>query len=170
MTCPGATEPTLECYVGGLIYPSVEVEPPLSEDQTGGVWIVYGSMTEGMSEDVGGEVFDFYVQDGRSAAASPQLDLYYSVLQDDGGYMLKALATNRTLCSNGWVRDECYVGNLILTGLELTPNDEETVWGQLLNSGTVKGYYIENPDYVRSGWPDLRDLFVTEANGEPPLW
>ena len=74
MTCPGATEPTLECYVGGLIYPSVEVEPPLSEDQTGGVWIVYGSMTEGMSEDVGGEVFDFYVQDGRSAAASPQLD------------------------------------------------------------------------------------------------
>jgi hypothetical protein len=90
MTCRRATEPTSECYVGALHYSSVEVEPPLSEEETVGVWIVYGLMTDtdydfdGVA-DYGNvtkpdHVYDFSVRDGRSVASSPQLDLYYRCL------------------------------------------------------------------------------------------
>jgi hypothetical protein len=171
--CPGATEPAVECYVGRLRYSSTndEEEPSWSE---GGVWIVYGSMIPG-NYDGAPDIYDFDVHDnGKAVAALQQIVLEYYVQHDDGGYWLDAVATNMTLCSDGSVETSCYVANLNFSGLDLQPQEEQVVWDQLRNRGTVKGYYIDNPEYDGlTSWPgkgmieegeDLKDLFVLETS------
>jgi hypothetical protein len=174
VTCPGATEPSVECYVGGLRYSSINDEGP---SWSGGVWIVYGSIVPG-NHDGAPDVYNFDVQDGTTVAASLQMTLEYFVQHDDGGYWLSSVATNRTLCSDGSVDTSCYVASLNFSKLGLTAAEEQVVWDQLRDfgpdRGTVKGYYIDNPDYDGlTRWPgkgmlngvELKDLFVVETSG-----
>jgi hypothetical protein len=144
-----------------LQYSSVEVAPLLSEEQTGRIWIVYGSMTPNYDGAVG-------VYDKMGGALQHRLNLIFTTVLS---YKMigvtcswPCLQTGRSLPVD--------VGNLNLSGQE--PGDageREAVWSELLaqklKSGTARGYYIENPDYARIGWPDLKDLFVTWL---PPLW
>jgi hypothetical protein len=82
--------------------------------------------------DFAPEINDFDVLD----AALQQSILYYSVQRDYrkcaaplcGGFWLKALATTKTTCSDGSVEDQCYVASLNLSGLGLTPEEEQVFW------------------------------------------
>jgi hypothetical protein len=179
ITCPGASIPTAECYVGALLYqPLILGEPslpsPSPSDETG-ISIVYGRFVPG-NYPTAPDLYNFAVQDGTEAAKTQQIILEYSVKPDYrycmsplcGGYWLKALATTKTLCSDGTVADACYVANINLSRLgTMTPQEEQAVWEKVMSDGGwVKGYYIENSEYA-TAWPDMRDLYVMEANGPP---
>jgi hypothetical protein len=167
--CLGAsTEATTECYVGALRYPRNDPPPPPQDDT--GITIVYGRIVPGRYSGAP-DINDFAVRDGTIAASRP-IPLYYSVEQDlrdcvfplCGGYWLSALATTKTLCSDGSVADACYVVSFNLSRLGLTPKEEQAVLAKIISEGgPVKGYYIDNTDYDTTNWPELKDLLVLEA-------
>jgi hypothetical protein len=177
ITCPGrAAKPAVECYVGALRYSTID-ESNGNTTTAPGISIVYGRILPGNYSVAPKIINDFDVRDGTKAAGSQKIILYYSVKRDFrkcaaplcGGFWLKALATTKTLCSDGSVADECYVASLNLSGLDLTPEEEQVVLdGVVDKGGSVRGYYVGNRDYKKTTWPELKDLFVLESGRPAP--
>jgi hypothetical protein len=183
ITCPGSTEgPTAECYVASMRYPAtvaaaVNGEPgapftPFNETLTP---IVYGRIVPG---NYPGDmpmttINDFVVRSEEwfvAAATQRPLTLDYTVQRDYrkcaaplcGGYWITSTTTAQTLCADGTVSDvdaPCYVANLNLSSSSLDP-DSITI----TDGSTVRGYYVENPIYSTTSWPDLRDLYVLQVD------
>jgi hypothetical protein len=171
MTCPGAVEgPTAECYVASMRYPGGQ---PQESNATALTSILYGRIVPGNYPDIPEAILnDFVVRQEWAVAAlmARPIALDYTIRRDYrkcaaplcGGYWLTAQATAQTLCSDGTVSaaDGCYVANLNLTALDPTPPDEIII----VDGSTVRGYYVDNPIYATTSWPDMTDLYVLEVS------